>query len=49
MWLLGDHGRLIKWHPLVNFQFVYVILNGQNFLDPIEDYCLTKLNYNEYH
>ena len=21
MWLLGDHGRLIKWHPLVNFQF----------------------------
>ena len=22
MWLLGDHGRLIKWHPLVNFKFV---------------------------
>ena len=22
MWLLGDHGRLIKWHPLVNFQFI---------------------------
>ena len=21
MWLLGDHGRLIRWHPLVNFQF----------------------------
>ena len=21
MWLLGDHGRLIKWHPLVNFRF----------------------------
>ena len=21
MWLSGDHGRLIKWHPLVNFQF----------------------------
>ena len=21
MWLLGDQGRLIKWHPLVNFQF----------------------------
>ena len=21
MWLLGDHGRLIKWHPLVNFKF----------------------------
>ena len=20
MWLLGDHGRLIKWHPLVNFR-----------------------------
>ena len=22
MWLLEDHGRLIKWHPLVNFRFV---------------------------
>ena len=22
MWLSGDHGRLIKWHPLVNFRFV---------------------------
>ena len=22
MWLLGDHGRLIKWHPFVNFAFV---------------------------
>ena len=21
MWLSGDHGRLIKWHPLVNFKF----------------------------
>ena len=21
MWLLEDHGRLIKWHPLVNFRF----------------------------
>ena len=21
MWLLGDHGRLIKWHPFVNFRF----------------------------
>ena len=21
MWLSGDHGRLIKWHPLVNFRF----------------------------
>lgn len=21
MWLLGNHGRLIKWHPLVNFKF----------------------------
>lgn len=20
MWLSGDHGRLIKWHPLVNFK-----------------------------
>lgn len=20
MWLLGDHGRLIKWHPLVNIE-----------------------------
>ena len=20
MWLLEDHGRLIKWHPLVNFR-----------------------------
>ena len=20
MWLSGDHGRLIKWHPLVNFR-----------------------------
>ena len=24
MWLSGDHGRLIKWHPLVNFKFVMV-------------------------
>ena len=22
MWLSGNHGRLIKWHPLVNFRFV---------------------------
>ena len=22
MWLLGNHGRLIKWHLLVNFRFV---------------------------
>ena len=22
MWLSEDHGRLIKWHPLVNFQFI---------------------------
>ena len=22
MWLSGDHGRLIKWHQLVNFKFV---------------------------
>lgn len=22
MWLLGDHGRLIKWHPLINFPFI---------------------------
>ena len=22
MWLLENHGRLIKWHPLVNFKFV---------------------------
>ena len=22
MWLLGDHGRLIKWHQLVNFRFI---------------------------
>ena len=21
MWRSGDHGRLIKWHPLVNFRF----------------------------
>ncbi len=21
MWLSGDPGRLIKWHPLVNFKF----------------------------
>ena len=21
MWLSEDHGRLIKWHPLVNFRF----------------------------
>lgn len=26
MWLSGDHGRLIKWHPLVNFQFVELTL-----------------------
>ena len=22
MWLLGDHGRLIKWHPFVDFRFI---------------------------
>ena len=22
MGLSGDHGRLMKWHPLVNFQFI---------------------------
>ena len=21
MWLSEDHGRLVKWHPLVNFRF----------------------------
>ena len=35
MWLLGDHGRLIKWHPLVKFQFVGMTLKmkfkEQNF------------------
>jgi hypothetical protein len=36
----------IKWFK---FQFVYVILNGQNFLDSIEDYCPTKLSYNKSH
>ena len=31
------------------FLFVYVILNGQNFLDSIEDYCITKVNYDKFH
>ena len=36
MWLLGDHGRLIKWHTLVKFQFVGMTLKmkfkEQNFI-----------------
>lgn len=43
------NNKFDEQNDTVKFQFVYVILNGQNFLDSIEDYCLTKLNYNEYH
>ena len=32
MWLLGDHGRLIKWHPFVNFQFVCKRIENRKFL-----------------
>ena len=31
------------------FYIVCVILNGQNFLDSIEDYCITKVNYDKFH
>ncbi len=43
---LGNKQFLIKRG--YNFRFVYVILNGQNFLNFIEDYGTIKSNYDKY-